>query len=77
MNFQPLGPKRPIKKPRPMQYACTDGNFVFLDSSDLFQSGTEIYVCTDEVIPEFQLLESGNYTLETGEEFIVINGIIQ
>lgn len=75
-NFTPLGPKRPIKKPSPKIIECIDGNCAFVDAQDGFKVGSEIFVCTEETTPVFELLESGEYTLESGDNFSVVNGII-
>ena len=75
--FSPLGPRRPIRRPKPAMYACTEGNFIFLDSSVSFEEGAEVFVCTEETIPEFALLESGDYSLENGGNFSIIDGILQ
>jgi len=75
-NFVPLGPKRPIKKPLPQIVECTNNDCAFVDAQDRFQVGSEIFVCTEETTPTFELLESGSYFLESGDEFIVIDGVI-
>ena len=75
-TFVPLGPKRPLHKPSPKIVECIDGNCAFVDAQDGFQVGSEIFVCTDENIPTFELLQSDTYTLESGDNFIVIDGIL-
>lgn len=75
-NFVPLGPKRPIKKPLPQIVECINNDCAFVDAQDGFQVGSEIFVCTEEITPVFELLESGEYSLESGDNFIVINGVI-
>lgn len=75
-NFVPLGPKRPIKKPLPQIVECTNNDCAFVDAQDGFQVGSEIFVCTDENIPTFDKLQSDTYTLSSGDNFVVINGVI-
>lgn len=75
-NFVPIGPKRPIKKPNPQIVECINNDCAFVDAQDGFQIGSEIFVCTEENTPTFELLESGEYTLLSGDNFIVIDGVI-
>lgn len=71
-TFIPLGPKRPIKKPRPYIVDCV-GGFAFVDAEEGFNVGSEIFVCTVEEPAIYEYLEAGTYTLEDGTEFTVIN----
>jgi len=75
-KFVPLGPKRPIKKPSPKIIEFVNNDCAFVDAQDGFQIGSEIFVCTDEVTPTFELLQSDTYTLASGDELIVIDGVI-
>lgn len=74
--MSPLGPKKPIKKPKPKKIKFVNDDLGWLDAESELEIGTEIYVCTNEETPEFDLLESGTYTLDTGYEIEVENGII-
>lgn len=75
MNFTPIGPKRPIKKPLPQIIECMEG-IAIVDAEDNFFEGSQIFVCTDENLPIYELLESGTYTLTDGTSFIVVDGVI-
>lgn len=75
-NFVPLGPKRPIKKPSPKIVEFVNNDCAFVDAQDGFQVGSEIFVCTEETTPIFEKLQSDTYTLSSGDNFVVINGVI-
>lgn len=74
--MSPLGPKKPIKKPKPKKISFVNNDLGWLDAESELEIGSEIFVCIDEDKPAFDLLESGTYTLFTGEEIEVENGII-
>lgn len=74
--MSPLGPKKPIKKPKPQVVEMIDGNFAFVDAEDGFGEGSEIFVCTQEEPAEYDLLESGTYNTAFGDEVVVEDGII-
>lgn len=71
-----LGPKRPLRKPRPTAIEFAQNNVAFVDSEEGFTEGSEIFVCTEENTPEFDLLDSGLYFLANGDQMTVINGVI-
>jgi hypothetical protein len=66
-----IGPKRPFQRPKPFEVACENGNFIYIDGNELFQSGTELFVCTDEQTNQFELLDDGFYKLLDGTSFEV------
>jgi hypothetical protein len=66
-----LGPKRPLHRPKPTEVACENGNFIYLDGNEVFQSGTELFVCIDEDTNQFELLDDGHYKLLDGTSFEV------
>lgn len=66
-----LGPKRPLQRPKPTEVACENGNFLYIDGNEVFQSGTELFVCTDEQTNTFELLDDGHYKLADGTNFEV------
>lgn len=74
--YTSIGPKRPRKKPKPKQVACSSGNYLFINGDETFDIGVEVFVCTDEDENKFELLESGIYFTSEGVEFEVVNGII-
>lgn len=74
--MSPLGPKKPIKKPKPKKVSFINDEYGWIDGNAELTTGTEIYVCINEEKPEFDLLESGIYTLSTGIELEVENGVI-
>jgi hypothetical protein len=76
-QFAPLGPRRPIRRPKPIEIECTNGNYIYQDATSNFQAGDEVFVCTEENIPEYALLETGSYSLENGGDFSIIDGILQ
>ena len=71
-----LGPKRPLHKPRPKAVEFVNNEVAFVDAEEGFIEGAEIFVCTDEITPTFELLDSGHYTLENGDVIEVLNGVI-
>ena len=73
----PAGPRRPRKRPKPKQVNLNDGNFLFLSAEQDLEAGSEIFVCTNEEPAEYDHLETGAYTTESGVNFNVIDGIIQ
>ena len=73
--FVPLGPKRPIKKPKPYSIDCV-GGVIFLDDKAEFSEGSEVFVCTEETVPQFELLRSGVYQTSEGAEFGVTDGVL-
>jgi hypothetical protein len=72
----PLGPKKPKKKPKPRPVKFMGEDWGFLNENDILEVGTSIYVCTDEDKPDFDLLETGTYYLENGNELKTIDGVI-
>jgi hypothetical protein len=71
-----LLPKRPLHKPRPQMVEFVNNDVAFVDSEEGFVEGAEIFVCTDEVTPTFEKLDSGTYTLANGDDIVVLNGVI-
>jgi hypothetical protein len=76
MIYVPAGPKRPKKKPKPKSVALVSGDFAFINGDSTFEEGVEIFVCTVEETNEFELLESGNYSLLNGDAFEVVDGVV-
>lgn len=74
--MSPLGPKKPKKKPKPKKISFVNNEFGWLDAEQDLEIGSEIFVCVDEDMPIFDLLETGTYTLDTGYEIEVENGVI-
>ena len=74
--MSPLGPVKPKKKPKPKKVSFVNNEFGWLDAENELEVGVEIFVCIEEETPVFDLLESGTYTLDTGIEITVIDGII-
>lgn len=76
MTYYALGPIKPKKKPRPKPIKFEGGNIAFIDGEDELVTGTPIYVCLNEDSGIMGGLQTGTYTLETGELFSVTNGIV-
>lgn len=77
MSYAPLGPRKPKKKPKPKQVNFINDEFGFIDGNAELVTSVEIYACIDEDASEFELVQSGTYTLENGGVVTVIDGIIQ
>ena len=77
MTYATLGPKRPRKRPKPKAIEMTNNDVIFIDAADTIQSGTEVFVCTEEEAPIFELLESGSYTQADGNVITIVDGIVQ
>lgn len=77
MNFIPLGPKRPLKRPSPKAIEMINKDVIFIDAADVIQQGTQVFVCSDEEAPVFELLESGSYTQADGNVITIVDGIVQ
>ncbi len=69
------GPKKP-KKPKSKPIKLVNNEFAWIDASEDFEVGVEIFVCTEEDTQNYELLDSETYTLESGVEFEVLNGLI-
>lgn len=77
MSLIQLGPKRPLKRPTPKAIEMINNDVIFIDAADLIQQGTQVFVCSDEKTPIFELLESGIYTQADGNVITVVDGIVQ
>jgi hypothetical protein len=75
-TYVAAGPKRPKKKPKPKSIALAGGDYAFIDGDSAFEEGVEIFVCTNEETNEFELLETGNYSLLNGDSFEVVDGVV-
>lgn len=71
----PLGPVRP-RKPKPKKQKLANNEFCWMDSEDTLAVGTELFVCIQEDPAVFDLLQSGVYTTEDGNDFTVSDGVV-
>lgn len=69
------GPKKP-KKPKAKPIKLVNDEFAWIDSESSFEEGVEIFVCTEEKTYNYEPLNSGDYTTDSGIEFTVIDGVI-
>ena len=69
------GPKKP-KKPKAKPIKLVNGDYAWIDAEATFSEGVEIFVCTQEDTHNYELLDDGTYTLDSGVSFDVIDGII-
>lgn len=69
------GPKKP-KKPKAKPIKLVNNEFAWIDAESTFEEGVEIFVCVEEETYNYQPLDSGDYTLDSGVVFSVIDGII-
>ena len=69
------GPKKP-KKPKSKPVKLVNGDYAWIDAEATFSEGVEIFVCTQENTHNYELLDDGTYTLDSGVSFDVIDGII-
>ena len=72
----PLGPVKPIKKPKPKKISFVNNEFGWLDAEQDFELGSTLYVCTQDDPALYDIVESGTYTTATGLEVTIIDGII-
>tara|TARA_R110000868_G_scaffold23387_1_gene94402 strand:- start:3873 stop:4106 length:234 start_codon:yes stop_codon:yes gene_type:complete len=77
MSLITIGPKRPLKRPTPKAIEMINNNVIFIDAADVIQQGTQVFVCSDEKTPVYELLESGSYTQADGNVITVVDGIVQ
>lgn len=77
MSLISLGPKRPLKRPTPKAIEMINNNVIFIDAADVIEQGTQVFVCSDEETPIFEMLESGSYTQADGNVITVVDGIVK
>lgn len=69
------GPKKP-KKPKAKPIKLVNDEFAWIDAESTFEEGVEIFVCTEENTHNYEPLDNGDYTLDSGVTFSVVDGII-
>jgi hypothetical protein len=74
-TFAPLGPPTP-KKPKAKGLQFMDGLFAYISCEDAVTTNTEIFAWVESE-NDYSPLESGTYTLLSGAEIVVVDGIIQ
>ena len=69
------GPKKP-KKPKAKPIKLVNGDYAWIDAEATFSEGVEIFVCTQEDTYNYEPLDNGTYTLDSGIEFVVVDGFV-
>lgn len=69
------GPKKP-KKPKAKPIKLVNDEFAWIDSEATFEEGVEIFVCIEANTHNYEALDNGTYTLDSGITFEVLDGVI-
>lgn len=69
------GPKKP-KKPKAKPIKLVNDEFAWIDSEATFEEGVEIFVCIEANTHNYESLDNGTYTLDSGVTFEVLDGIV-
>jgi len=69
------GPKKP-KKPKAKPIKLVNDEFAWIDSEATFEEGVEIFVCIEANTHNYEALDNGIYTLDSGVTFEVLDGIV-